>query len=386
MKSRRIPYGRQLISESDIEAVVSVLRSDWLTQGPNIEKFEKTVAQYCGAKYAVAVSNATAALHIACIAAGVGNGDSVWTSPNSFVASSNCALYCNGSIDFVDIDKKTYNMDPLAFERKVGISQKPPKVLIPVHFSGQSCDMERLWLHAKKSGATIIEDASHAIGGSYKNERIGSCRFSDMTIFSFHPVKIITTGEGGIITTNNPILYEKLTMLRSHGITRNTEKFKNTNDGKWYYEQQLLGYNYRMTDMQAALGTSQMQKLDEFVQRRRILALQYNQELDKLPVITPYQSEVGASAYHLYVIQLQPDKLTKNRAQVFEELKESGIDVNVHYIPIHTQPYYQKLGFKVGDFPEAERYYRHAISLPMHASLSDGDQNYVIETLKRVLK
>jgi UDP-4-amino-4,6-dideoxy-N-acetyl-beta-L-altrosamine transaminase len=384
---QQIPYGKQDISEDDIQAVVDVLKSDWLTQGPTIEWFERMVADYCGAKYAVAVNSATSALHIACMAAGLQKGDWLWTSPNTFVASANCGLYCGAEVDFVDIDEKTYNMSSMSLVEKLRLRRaenKLPKVVIPVHFSGQSCDMAGISELSTEYGFTIIEDASHAVGGSYRNSKIGSCSYSDMTVFSFHPVKIITTGEGGMVLTNRQDLYEKLLRLRSHGITRNPDYMIGELDGPWYYQQVELGYNYRITDIQAALGSSQLKRIDEFVSRRVELAKRYTQELRDLPVTLPCQSQDAHSAWHLYVIQIQLDKCKKSRRQIFEELRELGIGVNVHYIPVHMQPYYRSLGFKKGDFPNAEQYYEQAISIPMFYKLTDEEHAYTINCLKKV--
>lgn len=386
--SRLIPYGKQDLSESDIQAVVQTLKSDWLTQGPAIESFERAVAAYCGATYAVAVSNATAALHIACLAAGLGEGDSLWTSPNSFVASANCGLYCGAQVDFVDIDPRTYNLSAKVLEEKLIEAErlgKLPKVIIPVHFSGQSCEMDRISALAKKYNITLIEDASHAIGGSYLTHKIGACSFSDMTVFSFHPVKVITTGEGGMILTNSKTLYESLIRLRSHGITRDPAQMMGDTQGPWYYEQVELGFNYRMTDIQASLGESQLSRLDLFVQRRHQLARQYHDMLQNLQITLPWQHPDTYSALHLFVIRLQLSKIKKSRKEVFEVLRAAGIGVNVHYIPIHMQPYYKNLGFKSGDFIQAEQYYEEAISLPMYYGLSDEDQQFVVETLQQIL-
>lgn len=383
-----IPYGRQNITDEDIKAVVEVLQSDWITQGPAIERFERVVAEYCGARYAVAVSSATAALHIACPAAGLKPGDVLWTSPNTFVASANCGLYCGAEVDFVDIDSRTYNISVEQLAEKLKTAEragKLPRVLVPVHFAGQSCEMARIAELAKQYGFTVIEDASHAIGGEYRGAKIGCCAFSDMTVFSFHPVKIITTGEGGMITTNRRDLYEKLTRLRTHGITRQPDLMTGESHGPWYYQQIELGFNYRITDIQAALGASQVKRLDEFVRRRHELANRYNQALKDLPLTLPWQHPDTRSAYHLYVIRLNPDKTNQTRRRIFEELRRAGIGVNVHYIPVHTQPYYQKLGFKQGDFPRAENYYRQAITLPLHYSLTGKEQDYIINTLREVL-
>lgn len=385
----KIPYGRQSISTDDVDAVVDVLKSEWLTQGPAVERFEKIIADYCGAKFAVAVNSATSALHIACLAAGLGPGDSLWTSPNTFVASANCGLYCGARIDFVDIDPRTYNVSVDALESKLRQAAETntlPKILIPVHFAGQSCEMDRIAVLAKKHGITIIEDAAHAIGGKYREQNVGNCAFSDMAIFSFHPVKIITTGEGGMILTNRKNIYEKLIRLRSHGITRDTALMEGESHGPWYYQQIELGFNYRMTDIQAALGTSQMGRLEQFIERRRALADRYDDALKDMPLTLPWQHQDAYSAWHLYVIRLKLDLITKNRAQVFSELRTAGIQVNLHYIPIHTHPYYHRMGFRSGDFPEAERYYREAISLPMYFELSETDQDRVIGAVREALQ
>ena len=383
-----IPYGRQTISDKDIQAVIDVLRSDWLTQGPLIEQFEKAVADYCGAKYAVAVNSATSALHIACIVAGLGSGDILWTSPNTFVASANCGLYCGAKVDFVDINPLTYNMSVDQLREKLNKADcegSLPKIVIPVHFAGLSCEMEKIAEMAKQYGFVIIEDASHAIGGSYRETKVGCCSFSDMSIFSFHPVKIITTGEGGMVLTNRQDLFERLVRLRSHGITRNTEFMHGKSDGPWYYQQIELGYNYRMSDIQAALGVSQMERLDEFVTRRRYLAKRYYKALRDLPLNLPWQYSDTVSAFHLYVIRLRLSEIRKTHCQVFEELRAAGINVNLHYIPVHTQPYYQQYGFKYGDFPESEEYYKEAISIPLYFGLTEADQDYVIKKLREIV-
>lgn len=383
-----IPYGHQSISEQDIQAVVDVLRSDWLTQGPSVERFERTVAEYCGCRYAVAVNSGTSALHIACLAAGLGEGDVLWTSPNTFVASANCALYCGASVDFVDIDPRTYNLSAGELEKKIGRTRgsgRPPKVVVPVHFAGQSCEMDRMAELARGNGFTVIEDASHAIGGRYRETIIGSCMYSDMTVFSFHPVKVITTGEGGMVTTNRKDLYERLLLFRSHGITRDPGRMNAASHGPWYYEQVELGFNYRMTDIQAALGVSQVRRMKEFVDRRRHLVRRYDSAFRELPVVPPWQHPESSSAHHLYVLRLITGVLTITRQRVFDELRAAGIGVNVHYIPVHTQPYYRKLGFKPGDFPEAEKYYGEAITLPLYYGLSEKDQDFVIGTLRKVL-
>ncbi|MEK6744848.1 MAG: UDP-4-amino-4,6-dideoxy-N-acetyl-beta-L-altrosamine transaminase [Nitrospirota bacterium] len=387
MNRKPIPYARQSISEADIQAVVEVLRSDWLTQGPVIERFERAVAGHCGATYAVAVNSGTSALHIACLAAGLGPGDTLWTTPNTFVASANCGLYCGASIDFVDIDPGTYNLSPDELERKLDHAAKDgtlPKVLIPVHFSGQSCTMDRITELAGRYGIAVIEDACHATGGSYQGSRIGSCAFSAMTVFSFHPVKIITTGEGGMVLTNRKDLYEKLIRLRSHGIIRDPAHMEGESHGPWYYQQQDLGFNYRITDMQAALGMSQMKRIDEFVRRRSVLARQYDEGLRGLPLTLPSRHPDAGSAHHLYVVRV-PAVSGRTRAELFTGLREAGILANVHYIPVHLQPLYQRRGFHAGDFPHAEQYYREAISLPMYFGLTDDEQAYVIGTLRKLL-
>lgn len=382
-----IPYGRQLIDEDDIAAVVAVLRSDWLTQGPAIERFERKVADYCGVKYAVAVANGTAALHVAAAALDLKPGDFLWTSPNTFVASANCARYCGADVDFVDIDPRTYNMSVARLEEKLAAAAKSgrlPKVIVPVHFSGQSCEMEAIAALAKRHGIIVLEDAAHAIGASYRGRPVGSCAHSDLAIFSFHPVKIVTTAEGGMVVTNRTDLYERLLLFRSHGITRDPKLMEGESHGPWYYQQTELGWNYRLTDLQAALGESQMNKLDAFVARRRAIARRYGELLRDLPLVTPWQHPDSANAWHLYVIRLRLDRLRKTRRQIVEELRAAGIGVQIHYIPVHTQPYYRRLGFKDGDFPEAEKYYAETISLPMFAGLTDAEQERVVETLRGI--
>lgn len=378
-----IPYGRQDISEADIQAVVDVLRSDYLTQGPAIPAFEKCVANYCGAQYGVAVNSATSALHIACLALGVGKGDVVWTSPITFVASANCALYCGAEADFVDIDPKTYNMSVDRLAEKLELAKKNgrlPKVVIPVHLCGQSCEMEAIHALSIQYGFKIIEDASHAIGGRYKGEPIGNCRYSDITVFSFHPVKIVTTGEGGLALTNNPIMANQMARLRSHGITRDAAEMTCAPDGPWYYQQIELGYNYRMTDMQAALGLSQMRRLDEFVSKRHVLSMHYDELLETLPVTTPWQHADSYSGLHLYVIRLHLETQI-NRREIFERLRVNGIGVNLHYIPVYRHPFYERMGYSPNDFPEAERYYAEAISLPMYPGLTSEQQSEVVQRL-----
>ncbi|MFK4000672.1 UDP-4-amino-4,6-dideoxy-N-acetyl-beta-L-altrosamine transaminase [Psychrobacter namhaensis] len=383
-----IPYGRQDISQQDIEAVIGVLKSDFLTQGPKVPAFEQSVMDACDAKYALAVNSATSALHIACLALDLGEGDWLWTTPNTFVASANCGLYCGAHVDFVDIDSRTYNLCPQALEKKLIAAEKIgklPKVVVPVHFSGQPCDMQAIYNLSKKYGFKIIEDASHAIGGKYQGEPIGNCRYSDITVFSFHPVKIVTTAEGGMAITNSSELATKLELLRSHGITRDTSLMTKTADGPWYYEQIDLGLNYRMTDLQAALGVSQMQRLDSFVTKRHELAQRYNELLRDLPITLPWQHDDSYSGLHLYVIRLQLDKINKTHLEVFEGMRAAGILVNLHYIPVHMQPYYQELGFEVGQFPQAEQYYKEAISIPMFPAMTEEQQNEVVTKLKELL-
>ncbi|WFP50625.1 UDP-4-amino-4,6-dideoxy-N-acetyl-beta-L-altrosamine transaminase [Methylomonas sp. EFPC3] len=384
-----IPYGRQDISEADIQAVIDVLKSDFLTQGPAVPAFETAVSEYCGARHAIAVNSATSALHIACLALGVGPGDVVWTSPITFVASANCALYCGAKVDFVDIDPRTYNLSVAALEQKLQGAErdgKLPKVVIPVHLCGQSCEMAAIHALSEKYGFKIIEDASHAIGGKYRNQPIGNCRYADITVFSFHPVKIITTAEGGMALTNDAELADKLALLRSHGITRDPAQMTHQADGPWYYQQIALGYNYRMTDIQAALGLSQLSRLDEFVANRQCLAARYDSLLSALPVEIPWQHPDNYSALHLYPIRIAEVVSAYSRLSVFEGLRAAGIGVNVHYIPVHLQPYYRRMGFQPGDFPEAERYYRAAISLPLYATLSEANQDRVIEALRGQLQ
>lgn len=381
-----IPYGRQNITAADLQAVTDTLTSDWLTQGPAVERFEQAVAEFCGARYAVAVSNATAALHLSCLALGLESGDRLWTSPNTFVASANCGRYCGAGVDFVDIDPRTYNLSIQILQEKLALAKKTgqlPKVVVPVHFAGQSCEMDDIFRLAKEYGFKVIEDASHAIGGSYRKRRIGSGEFSDLTVFSFHPVKIITTGEGGMVLTNHPELYQKLMRLRSHGIVRSSELEQS--QGAWYYEQLELGFNYRLTDLQAALGTSQLRRINDFIERRRYLAGRYNQLLQGLPLVLPWQHPDSDSAWHLYVIRLQPESLRRSRRRIFALLRQRGIQVHVHYIPVHRQPYYQQQGFQPGDFPQAEQYYETALTLPLYYGLTDAEQDYVVEQLRKVL-
>lgn len=383
-----IPYGRQDITQADIDAVIGVLQSDFLTQGPMVPRFEQLVAQHVGASHALAVNSATSALHIACLALGLGPGDRLWTSPITFVASANCGLYCGAKVDFVDIDPKTYNLCPVALERKLEQSERDgtlPKVVVPVHLCGQPCDMQAIHSLAKRYGFKIIEDASHAIGGKYKGEFIGNGKYSDITVFSFHPVKIITTAEGGMAVTNNAELASKMALLRSHGITRDVQYMTQEPDGPWYYQQIDLGFNYRMTELQAALGVSQMERLDQYIARRHQLAARYNEQLSTLPITLPWQHADSYSGLHLYVIRLQLEKIAKTHRQVFESLREQGIGVNLHYIPVHTQPYYARMGFKPEEFPEAQSYYREAISIPMFQTMTLDQQDAVIASLQKAI-
>ncbi len=383
-----IPYGRQDISQADIDAVIAVLQSDYLTQGPVVPRFELKVAEHVGARYALAVNSATSALHVACLALGLGPGDRLWTSPITFVASANCALYCGAIVDFVDIDPRTYNLCPIALEHKLQQAERSgclPKVVVPVHLCGQPCDMQAIYALAQRYGFRVIEDASHAIGGKYQGSFIGDCRYSDITVFSFHPVKIITTAEGGMALTNDAQLAERMSLLRSHGITREPEKMTREADGPWYYQQIELGFNYRMTELQGALGLSQMERLNRYVARRHELAQRYDTLLAGLPLQTPWQHPNSYSGLHLYVIRLHLDQLGSSHRQVFECLREQGVGVNLHYIPVHLQPYYERLGFQRGDFPQAESYYREAISLPMFQTMTEQQQDAVITALQRAI-
>lgn len=383
-----IPYGRQQISQDDIDAVVAVLQSDFLTQGPQVPAFELALQQATGAQYALAVNSATSALHIACMALGLGTGDRLWTTPITFVASANCARYCGADVDFVDIDPVTYNLCPHQLEQKLKQAQQNgtlPKIVVPVHLCGYPCDMAAIYALSQEYGFHIIEDASHAIGGQYRGEPIGNCRYSDITIFSFHPVKIVTTAEGGAALTNCPELAERMALLRSHGITREPSKMQGESHGSWYYQQIDLGYNYRMTELQAALGVSQMTRLEVFVQRRHYLARLYTTMLSELPIQLPiFNNNQGYSALHLFPIILR-GKHESCRFRVFNLLRDADIGVNVHYIPIHTQPYYKRLGFKLGDYPNAEHYYRNTISLPLHPSMQDEDIKYICKMLRGAL-
>jgi UDP-4-amino-4,6-dideoxy-N-acetyl-beta-L-altrosamine transaminase len=385
-----IPYGKQDINKADIDAVVGVLKSDYLTQGPQVPLFEEAVLTYCGSDYAVAVNSATSALHVSCLALGLGKDDWLWTSPNSFVASANCGLYCGAKVDFIDIDPLTYNLSTHKLEEKL-IKAKElgllPKIVIPVHFAGQSCDMVKIKALSNEYGFAILEDASHAIGSSYLGEVVGNCLYSDITVFSFHPVKIITTAEGGIATTNSKNLAQKIRLLNSHGITRDEKLMNGPSVGSWYYQQIHLGFNYRMTDLQAALGISQLDRIDSFISKRHTLKERYDLFLKDLPIILPHQCKDSYSALHLYPIKIDIAKENNlGRAQVYNKLRGRDIGVNVHYIPIHMQPYYQALGFKYGDFPNSELYYESALSLPLFPSMTFKQQDKVISELGQILK
>lgn len=380
-----IPYGRQDISDEDINEVIKVLRSDWLTQGPSIELFEKGLADYTGAKFSSVACNATAALHLACLAFGISKGDLVWTSPISFVASSNCALYCGATVDFVDIDPRTFNMCPDSLEEKLKLAasrNELPKLIIPVHIAGQSCDMRRISELAKRYDIKVLEDASHAVGGSYLDQKIGSCQYSDATVFSFHPVKIITTAEGGVVLSNDKDLIHKVNLYRTHGITKDKMDFVNNSKGDWYYEQQVLGFNYRLSDIHATLGLSQLKRLNEIISKRNEIAVKYNNAfLDVDKIQTPYIIENTTSSFHLYIINI-PEQ---DKERVFSGLRKKNIGVNLHYYPIHMHPYYKKLGFKEGLFPEAEKYWKKAISIPIFPTISTEDLNYSIASVKELL-
>jgi len=387
MSSPNIPYGRQTISEEDVRAVVEVLRSDFLTQGPAVPAFERVVAEYCRVSRAVALNSATSALHVACLALGVGPGDLVWTSPITFVASANCARYCGADVDFVDIDPRTSNLDAGALADKLERAQRAgrlPKVIIPVHLRGQPCDLDAIAALSRQYGFRVLEDASHAIGATYKDGRVGDCRYSDITVFSFHPVKIVTTGEGGMATTNDNALARRMELLRSHGITREAAEMTRPPEGPWYYEQVALGFNYRMTDLQAALGVSQMRRIDSWIVQRHLLAERYDRGLAGLPLRTPEGLPGTRSALHLYVVEVE-EAAAMGRDALFAHMRAAGIGVNVHYIPVHLQPDYQRLGFCPGAFPAAERYYRRALTLPLFVTLGERDQDRVIGALRSAL-
>jgi UDP-4-amino-4,6-dideoxy-N-acetyl-beta-L-altrosamine transaminase len=383
-----IPYGRQDIDDDDVAAVVAALKSDFITQGPAITAFEISVARYVGAPHAVAACNATAGLHIAYLGLGLSAGDRLWTVPNTFVATANAARLCGAEVDFVDITPDTYLMDVEALAAKLAQARRQgrlPKIVAPVHFAGQSCDMRAIRTLADDYGFKIVEDASHAIGGDYLEGKVGDCRFGDLTVFSFHPVKIVTTGEGGIVTTKDSSLAKRLSELRSHGTTRDPSRMEGPSEGAWYYQQIELGLNYRMTDLQAALGVSQMKRIDGFVRRRRALAARYDEALANLPLVLPAQNPQGRSAFHLYPIQLRLESIGRTRREIFDGLRAAGIGVNVHYIPVHLQPYYRRRGFKPGDFPQSEHYYERAISLPLFAAMTDAEQEEVVARLADTL-
>lgn len=384
-----IPYGRHDVSQADIEAVVEVLHSDWLTQGPMVPRFERGVADFTGAAHAVASNSATSSLHVACLALGVGPGDRVWTSPNTFVASANCALYCGAEVDFVDIDPCSYNLSVERLSEKLAtakINGTLPKVVIPVHFAGQPCDMLAIHALGREYGFRIIEDASHAIGASYHGTKVGSCQHSDITVFSFHPVKIITTAEGGMATTNDPDLAERMVRHRSHGITSMPDRMRpRPADEIWNYQQIDLGFNYRMTDLQAALGLSQLGRLEQFVKTRRQIARSYDVALARLPIILPWQAPSTLSSYHLYPIRIRESLCGKTQRQVYDALTGGGIAVNLHYIPVYRHPFYEAKGFRIGHCPEAERLHRETISLPMFPTLQERVQSTVIQAIERSL-
>jgi UDP-4-amino-4,6-dideoxy-N-acetyl-beta-L-altrosamine transaminase len=383
-----IPYGRQDVHDADVQAVLKVLNSDFLTQGPQVPLFEQAVTNHCGNTHGVAVNSGTAALHIACLAMGLGVGDWLWTSPITFTASANCARYCGASVDFVDIDPVTYNLCPSALERKLVAAKakgRLPKVVVAVHMCGQPSEMERIHALSQEYDFYVIEDACHALGAEYQGKPVGSGQYSDVTVFSFHPVKIITTGEGGIALTRHDHLAERMRLFRSHGITRDLPDGASHEEGPWEYQQRELGFNYRLSDLQAALGISQIQRLSNYVGQRQRIAQRYDERLRGLPVRIPQVLEGRKSAYHLYAIRLQLDEISVTRRQVYDALRAASVGVQVHYIPVHTQPYYQQLGFGWGDFPAAEAYYRETLSLPMYPTLTDEQQDYVVQTLMNIL-
>ena len=383
-----IPYGRQSITQADVEAVIEALRSDFLTQGPTIPRFERAVSERVASRHAVAVSSATAALHLTCRALELGPGDRLWTSPITFVASANCAQYCGAEVDFVDISLADYNMDVGALEAKLQNAARDnrlPKIVMPVHFAGASCDMISIKRVCDRYGVTIVEDAAHAVGSTYAGTAVGSCKYSAAAVFSFHPVKVVTTGEGGVITTNDERVAEEIRLLRSHGITRDRSRFQQTDDGGWYYELQQLGYNYRLTDLQAALGCSQLARLDRFIDRRNQLARAYQEQLQDLPLVLPKLSTVNTSAFHLYVVRVDQAKTRVTRRDLYDSLLQHGIGANVHFIPVHLQPYYRRQGFARGDFPNAELYYDTALTLPLFPELSEDQQRFITTSIRRAL-
>jgi UDP-4-amino-4,6-dideoxy-N-acetyl-beta-L-altrosamine transaminase len=385
----KIKYGKQDITTEDISAVVDVLKSDLLTQGPVVPQFEKAACDFTGAKNAIAVNSATSALHIACMALDLGPGDCLWTCPNTFVASSNCAVYCGASVDFVDMDADSYNISIEQLRNKLAIAEKNnslPKILVPVHLSGQSCEMQEIKTLSEQYGFKIIEDGSHAIGGTYQDLPVGNCKYSDITVFSFHPVKIITTGEGGMALTNNADLANRMRQHRSHGVTSNPDEMSERPINEiWNYQQVCLGYNYRMTDIAASLGLNQIKRLNDIVCKRNKIADRYNKELSNMPLRIPWQHPATMSSYHLYIIRLDLDKIIKTQPQIHDELIKLGILVNLHYIPVYRQPFYEKMGFKAGYCPESESYHREALSIPMYPTLSSEEQDRVINTLKKVI-
>jgi UDP-4-amino-4,6-dideoxy-N-acetyl-beta-L-altrosamine transaminase len=383
-----IPYGHQDVTQSDIDAVVDVLRSDFLTQGPAIPRFERGLIAVTRARHAVAVNSATSALHVACLALELGPGDLLWTVPNTFVASSNCARYCGASVDFVDIDPNTWNLSVVSLRAKLADARRAgrlPKVLVPVHFSGQPTEQEAIWELAREYGFRVLEDASHAVGASRSGEPVGSCRWSDITVLSFHPVKIITSGEGGVALTNDPVLAERMMMLRTHGITRDPARFHDRDPAPWHYEQQMLGFNYRMTDIHATLGMSQLARLTDYVERRNVLAARYDLALRSLRLRLPTIEPENRSAFHLYVVRMVTESTGRTHRQVFDELRRRGIGVNLHYTPVHLQPYYRQLGFSRGQYPEAEAYAETALTLPLYPAMTESQQDSVVAALQAAL-
>lgn len=385
-----IPYGRQEITNDDLESVIETLKSDFLTQGPKVPEFETKISNYCGSLFATAFNSATSALHAACMSLGLKPGDMVWTSPISFVASANCALYCGAKVDFIDIDEKSFNISTEKLEKKLEHAKKNnklPKIIIPVHLGGASCNMEKIYELSKEYNFYIIEDASHAIGGKYKNTNIGKCQYSDICVFSFHPVKIITSGEGGIATTNSEEIYNKMNCFRSHGIVKDEQLMTKKPDGPWYYEQINLGYNYRLTDIQASLGISQLKRLDDYVAVRNKIAQKYDERFKDISCInSQFIPDDMYSAFHLYIIRIDDSQIKKTHKEVFIGLREKGVGVNIHYIPIHLQTYYKNIGFKKGDFVESEKYYSQAISLPMFPTIPEHSQDKVIQTLLELIQ